>query len=889
MKRLTRIGMVLTILSIASFALSGATMVTEENILGNTEVNSPQSQMDQNLGPFYYCTSFKIGDGSGISEPCPQIDEIPPEIECPANIVLNNDPGECGAVVSYIRPEATDNCPGVITELYTGLGPGALFPVGLTIESYRAEDASGNEAFCSFNITVMDTEIPQMVSATSESYTEQALIFAPDAVDNDQFGNTVDISGNYLLSAAPFKNENRGVVYVYERSGIDWNYVTDLTASDGDPGDQFGRSVAFDNDRAAVGAIFENSFGERAGAVYIFEGNLNGWNQIQKITAPDIMPGDAFGFSVDMEGDRLVIGAYGQDQACTDCGAIYVYSWNGSLYELDKKITAGDASTSDLFGYGVAVSGDRIAALTYKKFNPYDPSSVYIFESVGSDWIQTAKFSNVDVADSKFGFAMDFSGNNLVVTAPLDNQMGYGAGAVYVFNPLGGDWVQTAKLIASDGFHGDYLGVSVAVHNNTIVAGAYLADINGYNMNEGAAYMYKYNGSEWQQVQKIIASEPNEYDEFGLSVAIGDGSILIGAPYLGYTKQGAVYSFIPSICPDDITVSNDPGECGAIVNYQYPELSDNCPGTGMMVTPGMESGSFFEVGEHNVTITATDGAGFSSSCDFMIRVRDTEAPEIACPDILVIGEDPEEPTVTATLYAPDAIDNCGIEGTAFNSFNLSHEISLEVPVGGEEYVTWLVLDVNGNQGSCSQKISAEGSFVCNPPQNLTAAPISSTKVYLDWSDVNGAMAFKVEGRIHGMEDFTSTVTTHSWKKLGGLLSGTLYEWRVMTYCENGDISEYTDIHTFILPTAKSSEGMILSNLFPNPADQAVNINLQSNTEKLSEITITNSLGEVIYVNRLNPGQNNLSIETNQWSSGIYFIMINVEGEGKVVDKLIVQH
>jgi hypothetical protein len=376
---------------------------------------------------------------------------------------------------------------------------------------------------------------------------------------------------------------------------------------------------------------------------------------------------------------------------------------------------------------------------------------------------------------------------------------------------------------------------------------------------------------------------------FGLSVAIGNGSVIIGAPNVGYTDQGAVYTFAPTICPDNITVSNDPGECGAMVTYQYPELSDNCSEISMEVTPGMESGSFFEVGEHTVSITATDDAGSSLSCTFLVNVRDTEVPELTCPDILITSEDPEEPTVSTTIYAPDAIDNCGIDGMAFNSFDLMSELSLEVPVGNDEYITWMALDVNGNQGSCLQKISAEGAFVCSPPQNLIATPFSSSKVHLSWSDVSGAMAYKIQGRIHGSENFASTVTTHSWKNIAGLLSGKLYEWRVMTYCENVDISEFTDIHTFILPSPKSSESKVLSDLFPNPADQAININLQSDTEKLCELTITNSLGDVIYVNRLNPGSNSLLIETNEWSSGVYFIMMNVEGEGRVMDKFIVQH
>ncbi|MBR9974358.1 MAG: S8 family serine peptidase, partial [Bacteroidetes bacterium] len=83
----------------------------------------------------------------------------------------------------------------------------------------------------------------------------------------------------------------------------------------------------------------------------------------------------------------------------------------------------------------------------------------------------------------------------------------------------------------------------------------------------------------------------------------------------------------PSItCPTDITVDNDPGDCGAIVTYAAT-ASDNCPGVTMAYNP--PSGSFFPVGTTSVTVTATDAHSNDSQCSFDVTVDDAEAPTIS--------------------------------------------------------------------------------------------------------------------------------------------------------------------------------------------------------------------------------------------------------------------
>lgn len=85
-----------------------------------------------------------------------------PIIECAKDTLVHNEPGKCGAIVTYEVPVGTDNCPDAVTKRISGLGSGAFFPVGVTKEIYTVTDASGNVDSCSFIVTVKDVEPPMI-------------------------------------------------------------------------------------------------------------------------------------------------------------------------------------------------------------------------------------------------------------------------------------------------------------------------------------------------------------------------------------------------------------------------------------------------------------------------------------------------------------------------------------------------------------------------------------------------------------------------------------------------------------------------------------------------------------------------------------------------------
>ncbi|MFH2056548.1 MAG: HYR domain-containing protein, partial [bacterium] len=109
-----------------------------------------------------------------------------------------------------------------------------------------------------------------------------------------------------------------------------------------------------------------------------------------------------------------------------------------------------------------------------------------------------------------------------------------------------------------------------------------------------------------------------------------------------------------AICPDNITVSNDAGECGAIVNFSL-DATDNCP--GVTVDADFASGSMFPIGETTVTVTAHDAANNTNQCQFTITVNDVEPPTAICPANVEVGNDPGD-CGAIVIFDLQVDDNC---------------------------------------------------------------------------------------------------------------------------------------------------------------------------------------------------------------------------------------
>jgi len=182
-----------------------------------------------------------------------------------------------------------------------------------------------------------------------------------------------------------------------------------------------------------------------------------------------------------------------------------------------------------------------------------ESGSAYIFErnTDGIDaWGEVVKISASDAAaGDQFGFSVGINGDTVVIGAPFDDDDGSDSGAAYVFerNTNGADsWGQVNKLTASDAGMGDQFGFSVGISMGTVVVGAPFDD-DTFN-ESGSAYIFERNtgGAEsWGQVAKLNANDPGFEDNFGISVDISLDKVVVGA-YLdnhGFLDNGSAYIF----------------------------------------------------------------------------------------------------------------------------------------------------------------------------------------------------------------------------------------------------------------------------------------------------------------------------------------------------------
>lgn len=406
---------------------------------------------------------------------------------------------------------------------------------------------------------------------------------APDATAADRFGCSVAISGNYAIIGANLEAHDAvglnplnssGSAYIFKKTETGWQFQQKIVANDRAANDQFGYSVAISGEFAIVGAQFEDQDAagsntvSNAGSAYVFKLDNNGvWTQQQKLIANHRGIDDNFGFSVAIEGNIIVVGAYREDQdvnelnSKTNSGSAYVYKFDGTNWEQINKLVATDRSEESQFGYTVAINGDNIIIgapldkLDVDGLNTLNSAgSVYLFKHVScNNWLQQQKITAADRAmDMKFGVSVAIDGNYLVVGADgnATNTAGAGAmatsGAAYVFNLNQVSWVQQKKLIASDRAIGDAFGISVAINGDHILVGSYLEDedVNGSNMlsASGSAYFFKRSSNDWAQTQKVTAATRGGGVRFGYSVSLGNDEALIGA-YLESGSAGAAYVY----------------------------------------------------------------------------------------------------------------------------------------------------------------------------------------------------------------------------------------------------------------------------------------------------------------------------------------------------------
>lgn len=263
-----------------------------------------------------------------------------------------------------------------------------------------------------------------------------------------------------------------------------------------------------------------------------------------------------FARDVALDTDTALVGANGADiGGATDRGAAYIYVRQGESWVEQIQLLASDGAAGDWFGYSVALRGDQavVGAPRAAVGGEIAEGAVYAFEHSDGRWTEVQKLVASDGDDLDWlGYSVALDGDTLLAGAI--NEEGaigsamegcQGSGAAYVFVRQGGLWAEQAKLFDPQGECADVFGNDVALQADTALIGAESALIGG-DPNRGAAYVYTRVAGTWLMEAKLLASDGAEPDQFGWSVALDRDTALVGAQQKiidGNPRQGAAYVF----------------------------------------------------------------------------------------------------------------------------------------------------------------------------------------------------------------------------------------------------------------------------------------------------------------------------------------------------------
>lgn len=370
---------------------------------------------------------------------------------------------------------------------------------------------------------------------------EQAKLTASDAAGNQRLGRSVSVSGDYAVVT----RGAGGSVYVFHNEGTQW--VEQMRI------DGFLGPVAIFGDRFVIGDAGDDEAGANAGAVHVFRRDGTSWVPDVKLTASDADPGDVFGRSVALEGNTLVVGAPGDDDNAGEAGAVYVLVWDGISWTEQQKLTSSDSASLDLLGSSVSVSGDVLIAAA-PQIHPIDsPGKAYIFRRIGSSWNEEFKaFAAEPQIFEWFASSVAISGDVAVVGVPAfgSDEDPTRPGSAYVYAYDGNTWVEETVLTSGESsIFDDFFGNSVAMTGDVLVVGAPQGD-QASTTGTGTAHVFQRIGSAWRAVGKLSRADATVVDFFGNSVAIASGLAIVSAeddddacPKDLFCNSGSAYLF----------------------------------------------------------------------------------------------------------------------------------------------------------------------------------------------------------------------------------------------------------------------------------------------------------------------------------------------------------
>ena len=436
----------------------------------------------------------------------------------------------------------------VLLPVLAGCGGGEIDSDPATASSQGNIGLEGRAQALSASPSALDTAQPDSASVfgPAAGTTEAQKFGSPTGMQGDLFGLSVAANGSNIVVGATQQSLFRlftnttGSAYVFDAAGVFVRELVPASPTERRRNDAYGSAVAASGSLIAVGSPRAADVGSSAGEVFIF--NAQTGAQLAKLvpTGTRRNPADfaLFGSAVDASADRIVVGAPGTfgngGGRIGGVGAIYLYDAN--TRRLITRVIPQGAQPKDNVGTSVAVDGNTVVAgAPFDSSAAQEAGAVYGFNASNGSVRFKLTASDAGASD-RFGFAVSTSGGLIAVGAPFDDDRGSASGSVYIFNATTGAFLR--KIVASDGESGDQFGISVDLVGDKLAVGA-------WGDNGGAGSTYVFDVTTGAQVGKLVASDAAPSDILGRSVAISNSDVIAGAPRDADrgTDSGSVYRF----------------------------------------------------------------------------------------------------------------------------------------------------------------------------------------------------------------------------------------------------------------------------------------------------------------------------------------------------------
>jgi hypothetical protein len=447
--------------------------------------------------------------------------------------------------------------------------------------------------------------VPVVPALTFDHFRHVQTLVADDAVVFGRLGASIACDGDTMVvGAGELVNGNTQSspsVYVFVRAGgpgTEWTQQAEFSGSDTALDDGFAagsRSVAISGDRIVVGAYLNDVAGTNRGRVYVFVRTGTAWSQEAILSPSGAADGDAFGYSVAIDGTTIVATKSGVG------GEVFVFEHaGGASWPEQQKLVAADATV-------VSISGDTIVAGAPSNDDPTTNSgAVYVFARTGTVWSLEQKLLSPPTHTLQFGGDVHVCGNSLIVGSSQEPSNGFTAsGAADVYTRTAGVWTHQQALRDANtrisGTFGQYVEIDESTKLCMVHSNGYT---NMYELVAGVWYDYaplRYAGSTAMCGTTLVSSAGR-----GLQVgAVNVYEAQAAAP--PYAREQTVYSVgADSLGDDEFTCDAcDVDGDTLVVGAQF---ADNSPGAGV------DSGRVYVytraagVWSEQQQVTASDGA-----------------------------------------------------------------------------------------------------------------------------------------------------------------------------------------------------------------------------------------------------------------------------------------